>query len=345
VTSDQDVPVLVLDVDAAEADKLLATLDPLAGLAEMDTGKLRSLMDSLKWSSDDLAKTLQPLWPGQGPAVNLQEPPAQIDKAAELQAKWATQPGQLWQIGPNRLLCADCREKADVARLWRDGERFRMVWTDPPYGVDYAGKNKYLNRSDRGNRIQKAIENDRLSADECQTLFAGALCQAQDWGSPGAVCYASVPSGPLLVRFIAGLCDGGFDFRHLLVWVKQHFVIGMADYHYRHEPILYGWRKDGPHYFIKDRTQDSVFEVDKPHVSDLHPTTKPVELIARMIENSSQPGEIVYDPFSGAGSTLLAAHQLGRIGYGVEIDPGYVAVTLERLAALGLEPQLLEKGK
>ena len=217
-----------------------------------------------------------------------------------------------------------------------------MVWTDAPYGVDYAGKNEYLNRSDRGNRIQKPIENDRLSPDECQTLFAGALSQAQEWGTPGAVCYASVPSGPLLVRFIAGLCDGGFDFRHLLVWVKQHFVIGMADYHYRHEPILYGWRKDGPHYFVKDRTQDSVFQVDKPHVSDLHPTIKPVELIARMVSNSSREGEIVYDPFCGSGSTLLAAHQLNRIGYGVEIDPGYVAVTLERLAALGLKPELVD---
>jgi hypothetical protein len=109
---DQDAPVLMLDVDAAEADKLLATLDPLASLAEMDTTALKSLMDSVKWSSAELAKTLQPLWPGRGPAVNLREPPAQIDKAAELQAKWGTQPGQLWQIGLNRMLCADCREKA-----------------------------------------------------------------------------------------------------------------------------------------------------------------------------------------------------------------------------------------
>jgi DNA modification methylase len=254
-----------------------------------------------------------------------------------LQAKWGTETGQLWQVGPSRLLCADCREKADVARLWRDGERFRMVWTDPPYSVDYAGKNEYLNRGDRGNRIQKQIENDRLSADECQTLFSTALTQGQAWAMPGAVRYATVPSGPLLVRFIAGFYEGGFDFRHLLVWVKHHFVIGMSDYQHRHEPILYGWRPNGPHYFVKDRSQSTIFEVDKPHVSDLHPTTKPVELIARMVENSSRPGEIVYDPFPRSGSTLLAAHQLGRIGYGVEIDPGYVAVTLERLAALGLQ--------
>ena len=114
----------------------------------------------------------------------------------------------------------------------------------------------------------------------------------------------------------------------------------MADYHHRHEPVLYGWLPGAAHYFADDRTQDDVFEVDKPHVSDLHPTTKPVELIARMIANSSRLGELVFDPFVGAGSTILAAHQLGRIGYGVEINPGYVAVALERLAALGLEPKL-----
>jgi DNA modification methylase len=125
--------------------------------------------------------------------------------------------------------------------------------------------------------------------------------------------------------------------------VKHHFAIGMADYHHRYEPILYGWLPDAAHYFIDDRSQDDVFEVHKPHVSEFHPTTKPVELIARMVANSSRPGELVYDCFSGSGSTLLAAHQLGRIGYGVEIDPGYVAVALERLSALGLKPQLVQE--
>jgi DNA modification methylase len=339
------VPVLILDVTEEEADKILLTLDPLAAMAEADADSVKALLGSVHSDSDAVKDMLERLGREAGiPSSGLlQEPPAQIDKAAELKAKWGTETGQLWQVGPSRLLCADCREKADVARLWRDGgQKFRMVWTDPPYGVDYAGKNEYLNRGDRGNRIQKQIENDRLSADECQALFSTALTEAQAWAMPGAVCYATVPSGPLLVRFIAGFYEGGFDFRHLLVWVKQQFVIGMSDYHYRHEPILYGWRPNGPHYFVKDRSQSTIFEVDKPHVSDLHPTTKPVELIARMIENSSRQGEIVYDPFSGSGSTLLAAHQLGRIGYGVEIDPGYVAVTLERLVALGLKPDLVD---
>jgi DNA modification methylase len=116
----------------------------------------------------------------------------------------------------------------------------------------------------------------------------------------------------------------------------------MADYHHRYEPILYGWLPDAAHYFVDDRTQVDVFEVDKPQASELHPTQKPVELIARMIANSSRTGELIYDPFCGSGSTILAAHQLGRIGYGCDIDPGYVAVTLERLSALGLKPELVQ---
>ncbi len=115
----------------------------------------------------------------------------------------------------------------------------------------------------------------------------------------------------------------------------------MADYHHRFEPILYGWLPDAAHYFVKDRTQDDVFEVAKPQASEFHPTTKPIELIARTIANSSRPGEIVFDPFCGSGSTLLAAHQLERIGYGVELSPAYIAVVLERFAALGVKAELV----
>jgi DNA modification methylase len=119
-------------------------------------------------------------------------------------------------------------------------------------------------------------------------------------------------------------------------------VLGRCDYHYRHEPILYGWLENGPHYFCDDRTQDTIFQVDRPAASEFHPTTKPTQLIARMIGNSSRAGELVYDPFCGSGSTLVAAHQLDRVGYGVEIDPAYVAVTLERLSAFGLKPELVK---
>jgi DNA modification methylase len=197
-----------------------------------------------------------------------------------------------------------------------------------------------LNRSDRGNRVQRPIIND--DNPNVHALLADALSVGRKWALPGAVAYATVPSGPLLPGFIDALNTSGFNFRHLLVWIKNQFVIGMADYHCRFEVVLYGWLCDGAHYWAGGRSQDNVFEIDRPHVSDLHATTKPVELVERMIANSSRPTEGIYDPFCGSGTTLVACERLGRIGYGVEIDPAYAAVILERLSSLNLEPELVE---
>jgi DNA modification methylase len=346
-TKNAMVPVLVLDVTEAEADKLLLTLDPLAAMAQADQDQVIALLETVRTDSQAVAALLervagQEAWQAIDGLPEIVDPPAAINRADELRTKWGTETGQLWQIGAHRILCGDCRDQAAVRRLWgNNGPRLRMIWTDPPYGVDYAGKNAYLNRSDRGNRIQVPIENDKLTAGETGFLFKAALSVAKSWAQAGATVYATVPSGPLLIYFVQALTAAGFTFRAQLAWLKQQFVIGMADYHHRYEPILYGWLPDGAHYFIEDRRQDDVFEIDKPHVNDLHPTTKPVELIARMVRNSSREGEVVYDPFCGSGSTLLAAHQLQRIGYGVEIDPGYLAVTLERLSMLGLKPELI----
>jgi DNA modification methylase len=344
-TPDAIVPVLVLDVNEDEADKILLTYDPLGAMAESDQAALEALLATVRTEDKAIAAMLERVagesaWQivDQGEIV---DPPAQFDKAAELQAKWGTERGQTWQTGPHRLVCGDCREKADVRRLWADGgPKLRMIWTDPPYGVDYSAKNAYLNRTDRGNRIQKPIENDHLTAGETGIMFKQALEVARQFAEPGAACYATVPAGPLLVYFIQAFTAAGFTYRAQLTWVKSCFVIGMADYHHRFEPILYGWLPDAAHYFVDDRKQDDVFEIDKPRVSEFHPTTKPVELIARMIRNSSREGEVVYDPFCGSGSTILAAHQLGRIGFGCEINAGYAAVCLQRLSALGLEPKL-----
>jgi DNA modification methylase len=342
---DMMVPVLVLNVSEAESELIMLTLDPLAAMAQADAERVSDLLATVRSDSEAVGALLEMIADQAGCELtqpgDLVDPEPQIDKAAEFQQKWGTQPGQLWQVGPHRLLCADSREGPAVERLMSGRKSFRMIWCDPPYGINYASKNAYLNRSDRGNRIQKPITNDDLSPGQAQYLFEASLKVGLRFAHAGAVCYATVPSGSLLPYFIAGFEGSGLSFKHLLVWVKNHFVIGLADYHYRHEAILYGWLENGPHYFVDDRTHDSVFEVDKPHVSDLHSTMKPVELVARMIGNSSKPGEIVYDPFAGAGTTMLAAHQLRRIAFAQEIDPGYVAVSLERMSQLGLQPELL----
>jgi DNA modification methylase len=342
-TPDAQVPVLVLDVSEEEADKILLTLDPLAAMAEPDADRIKALLATVQSDSDAVQNLLrrtagERVWDLVHPH-QIEEAEVAPERAAELRAKWGTERGQLWQIGAHRLICGDCTDIAVVARLWSGGEpRLRAIWTDTPYGVNYGQKTNWI-AVHGGGSSRRAIENDCLKPRELQELFATALRVACEHAMCGAVIYATVPS-VFLKYFIQGLEDGGFSYRHCLVWVKQTFVLGRSDYHYRHEPILYGWINNGPHYFIDDRTQDSVFEIDRPLLSELHPTTKPLELIGRMISNSSCPGELIYDPFCGSGSTIVAAHQLGRIGFGCEIDPGYVAVGLERLSMLGLRPEL-----
>ena len=342
------LPVLVLDVTEEEADKILLTFDPLGSMAEADSQRIRTLLQTVR-SDDEAVRELlrrtagDRLWEILHPE-EVKEVEVAAVRANELRIKWRTEGGQLWQVGPHRIICGDCTSSDIVARLWSDGPlRSRMIWTDAPHGVDYANKNRNLNKRDDGNRIQKRMDNDDLSQAETGALFRGGLSVASQYCERGACVYASVPVGALLVYFIRALEQAGFGFRSTLVWVKNHFVIGRSDYQLRHELILYGWLPNGAHLWNGGRSQDSVFEVDRPRVSNLHPTTKPIELIARMISNSSRPGELVYDPFSGSGSTVVAAHQLGRIGYACEIDPAYLAVSLERLSMLGLKPGLVRE--
>ena len=344
IMPDQRVTVLVLDLNEEEADKLLLTLDPLAAMATADNQRLNELLETVRSDDPAVLVLLDEIRAKEGLLLQqldiLSDPEPQIDKADELRSKYGTASGQLWQVGPHRIVCGDSRDPQTVGRLWDTGQKFRMIRSDPPYGIDYAAKNKVLNRSDRGNRIQKPIENDSLPPSEVSELFRDSLKQALAFAINGAACYASVPSGTALPYFIRAFNDSGFSFKHLLVWVKHHFVLGMSD-------ISIGMKRSSMAGSKMDRTisfrtvaKSSVFEIDKPSTSSLHPTTKPVALIADMIQNSSRPDEIIYDPFCGSGSTILAAAQLKRVGYGCELDPGYVAVELERLASLGLRPEL-----
>jgi hypothetical protein len=300
------VPVLVLDVNEEEADKILATADPLAAMAETDVEQFKALLETVRTDNSAINELLRQTlgerdWELLHPN-EISEAEISPDRADELRAKWHTGTGQVWIAGPHRIVCGNCTDQQTVARLWSGGPFWRMIWTDPPYGVSYGEKTKWNNRHNGGAR--RPIENDAQKPGELQKIFAAALSNARDFAEPGGAIYATVPS-VLLKYFIEAFEDGGFSYRHCLVWVKQSFVLGRSDYHYRHEPILYGWVENGgAHYFTDDRTQDSVFEINRPIASELHPTTKPVELIARMIANSSRSGELVCDPFGGSGSTL-----------------------------------------
>jgi DNA modification methylase len=193
-----------------------------------------------------------------------------------------------------------------------------------------------------GQKKRAPIENDSLKPNEIRKLFGSALLTATRYVEPSAAIYAAAPSGSLLPYFIEALEDDGFSFKDTLIWVKNVMVLGRSDYHHRHEAVLYGWRQGAAHFFTWDRSQDSIFEIDRLQASRFHPTTKPLELVARMIRNSSRKGDLVFDPFCGSGTTILAGAQLGRVVFSVELDPQYLAVELERLSAIGLTARLIE---
>jgi DNA modification methylase len=347
--NEPEVPVLYVDVDEAEEKLILATIDPLSALAVTDAAQLDALLQDVNSDSPAIQKMLSDLAADNGLYFGEQgEPPgdpgAQIDRAEELLAKWQVERGQLWVIpsktgnGEHRLLCGDSTNADDVTRV-TEGQSISLVVTDPPYGVEYADKNKFLNAIAPGNRIQTPIANDHGNKNDIQQMWKSAFEQMSAVMKPGAVVYCFMPQGgDQMMMMMMMMMGAGIEPRHELIWLKNNHVLGRVDYAYKHEPILYAW-KDGGHKFYGD-FQTSIIECNKPLKSDLHPTMKPVELIERLISNSSLRGENVYDMFGGSGTTLVACEQLGRQGRGLEIEPKYVAVILERMAGMGLEPRL-----
>ena len=200
-----------------------------------------------------------------------------------------------------------------------DGKMADMVWTDPPYGVSYVGKTKDA----------LEIDNDDLKPAELESFLSAAFTLANEYIQSGGAWYVAAPPGPLFTAFAHPLAALGI-WRQTLVWVKSVFVMGRSDYHYRHEAIFYGWKPGGTHYFVDDRTQDTVWEFDKPSRNAEHPTMKPIPLIVRAINNSSLKDQVVLDTFGGSGSTLIASEQTGRQCFMMELDPHYVDVIVQR---------------
>jgi len=256
----------------------------------------------------------------------------QIDKAEELRAKWGVEPGQLWELGNHRLLCGDSTKKEHVERALAGDKPLLMV-TDPPYGVEYDAdwRNK-ATRADGtpiGASAVGKVENDsRADWREAWQLFNGDV--AYVWHA-----------GLFAPTVAESLAACGFELRSQIVWAKSNFAIGRGDYHWKHEPCWYSVRKGKKGHTKGDRSQTTLWEIDKPQKSETgHSTQKPVECMARPIRNHDS--EFVYEPFSGSGTTIIACEQLGRKCRAIEISPAYVAVAIQRWAdATGKEPRKL----
>ena len=322
------VPVLYVDLSPDEEALVLATLDPIGAMADRDDEKLRSLLAEIAVDDAGLAALLGDL-AGGDPKPGLTDP----DDVPEPPAEPYVKPGELYQLGDHRLLCGDATRPADVARLM-DGARADCVFTDPPYGVDIASRTGTRGVANSTARAKGArgIENDALGLPEMTAFLRLAFGAMLSSCAPGAAWYVCAPHNAIGLAFSLTLSEINV-WRHTLVWVKDRLVMGRADYHYRHEPIYYGWAPGAAHHAVADRTQDTVWEFPRPSASPEHPTMKPVALVERAVHNSTSSQELVLDPFAGSGTTIIAAERLGRSCYAMEIDPKYVQVAIARWQA------------
>jgi DNA modification methylase len=237
--------------------------------------------------------------------------------------------GDVWQLGRHRVMCGDSTFIDDVDKLM-DGEKADMMLTDPPYGVSYADKNEYLNKFDKGNRNQSPIKNDHLSIEEtAESLWYPSFSNAFNSLADVSCFYCFMPQGGDQMMMMMMMNKSGLIPRHELIWLKNNHVLGRTDYAYKHEPIIYGWKRNGTHKYYGE-FHTSIFEFSKPLKSELHPTMKPIELLSQIINNSSLPKQIILDLFLGSGSTLIACEKTGRTCYGMELSEKYCDVILKR---------------
>lgn len=294
-----------------------------------------------------------------------------VSEAEKLDHKWNVRLGDVWGINNHRLICGDCTEPSVLKELLGD-KMADLVWTDPPYNVNYDSIQERRNELKRENgkvphSAPQAILNDNLSDFSYEDLLFRAFSNAFEFTKPGGGLYVAHADSQGLItrRAVAG---AQWKVAQCLIWVKNAFTLGRQDYQWQHEPILYGWKPGAAHYWqggfaqssiiddeetdLKKASKDeliaiiqrlrndrntSVIREPRNSVSSLHPTVKPLALVARQVWNSSRRDDVVLELFGGSGTTMAAAEQTGRICFACELDPKFCAVILERMAGLGLD--------
>lgn len=318
------VPVVVLDhLTPTQRRALVIADNRIAENAGWDEELLRIELEGLQDECFDLdligfdADALAELLAGDEP-VN--EGQSDEDAVPEVGETPVSRPGDVWQLGPHRLLCGDAT-LAESYKALLDGKAVDMVFTDPPYNVNYANSAK-----DKLRGKDRAILNDNLG-DGFHAFLQAALTPMVAH-CRGAI-YVAMSSSELDTLQSAFRAAGG-KWSTFIIWAKNTFTLGRADYQRQYEPILYGWPEGGERHWCGDRDQGDVWQIKKPQKNDLHPTMKPVELVERALRNSSRPGNVVLDPFGGSGTTLIAAEKSGRVARLIELDPKYADVIVRR---------------
>ena len=327
-----ELECIIVDLDKTKEKALNIALNKIQG--DWDEEKLEALLQELKlddfdtnltgFDFDEVDEILKDV-------TGSKEDNFDIDSAYEEIEEPITKPGDIWILGKHRLMCGDSTQKNDIMRLINNQDA-DMIFTDPPYNVDYVGKTAEALK----------IKNDNMSDNQFYEFLKKVFENMYSVTKEGASIYVFHADTEGL-NFRKAFKDAGYKLAECLIWKKDCFVMGRQDYQWQHEPILYGWKEGTAHYFVNDRTQSTILEFDRPKQSTLHPTMKPIDLIAKLIKNSSKENDIILDLFGGSGSTIIAAEQLNINCYTMELDPKYCDVIVKRWETLTNKEAILEQ--
>lgn len=315
------------DLNDKQFARLSVTDNRTAELAEWDEDILQQIISNY---GDDITI------PGFGDDVSFNlddDKEITEDEVPEITEEVVSVLGDVWKLGRHRLMCGDSTSIDAVEKLMA-GQLADQLLTDPPYNIAYEG----------GSKKREQIKNDKMASDAFRQFLRDAFVAATTVMKAGAVFYIwhAATEG---YNFHGACMDAGLQVRQTLIWNKDNSGFGRQDYHWKHEPCLYGWKDGAAHLWAADRKQTTVIECKRPSKSDLHPTMKPVELMEYQIENNTKESDAVLDLFGGSGSTLIACEQLNRTCYMMELDPRYVDVIIKRWQNLTGEQAINETTK
>lgn len=336
---EKEADCVIVNLDEQDEKALNIALNKISG--EWDSVKLEEVLRDLKLNEYDVELTGFDLAEIDGLLGLQQELEAEeddFDVEAEKPKEAVSKYGQIYKLGRHRLMCGDSTKEEDVARLM-SGEKVGMVFTDPPWNVNYGDVEE---GNAQGYKPRK-IMNDFMGTLEFKEFMYNAFSCMSNVCLKGCMVYV-VMSAQEWGNMMLSLLENGFHWSSTIIWNKDRLVMSRKDYHTKYEPIWYGW-KDGERRIcpLEDRKQSDVWDITRPSKSEDHPTMKPVELVSRAIKNSSKEESDVLDLFGGSGTTLIACEQLNRTCYMMELDPIYVDVIIKRWEKLtGEKAELIE---